>query len=635
MKIIYEDLLRLLSESPSKNLLSKKLFQLGHEHEIYGNIFDMEFTPNRGDCLSLIGLARDLNPFFGMNSAIDIHEDVIDDLSLDFENLSSQDCPNISFLEIEISNVPQEYESYLDSYFRTLGINKVNFFTDISNYLSYELGQPTHCYDKSKISNSLKFENKLCDTKFKSVIGNTIELKGNNCVFVDNDKIINLAGVMGGESTSCSHSTKKVLVECAYFNPESIIGKSIKYNINSDAAYKFERGVDPTKQEYTLRRFIKIVQDHTDIVSIKMKSFPTNFSPKQRIIKIDLKKINSILGININLSQYIEYLEKIGFNINDTIEVPPYRHDIAHQNDLAEEIARLIGYNNIESQPVSIKINKNKLEDDAIKTLREKLVKSGFTEVINFPFSERLNKKNVKIDNPLDTNKAYLRTNLKNSLIQNLLYNERRQKESIKFFEISDVYTKDKVISQHKKIGIIASGRQGQNYIEFSKQINLKFLNNLFKEYDFNFIEIPRNNLDSKIQNRIFYSECDLSLVPHKPKEDTSPKLDINFINYKKISEFPLSNRDFSFSISNFTKVQFLIDYLDKLSIHNLKRCFMFDFYNNKKTNEVKIGYRFIFQSTDHTLSDSEINICIEKILEPLLEEEGITIPGLVYKDKS
>lgn len=632
MKIVYRDLLSLLSEKPSKELLSKKLFQLGHEHEIHGNIFDMELTPNRGDCLSLIGLARDLNPFFGFRSSIDIYKGDIDNLILDFKNLSNHDCPNISFLEMEILDTPKEYRPYIESYFKVLGNNKVNFFTDISNYLAYELGQPTHCYDRSKISNSLKFENRLCNESFKTVTGNTIELRGGNCVFVDNEKLINLAGVMGGESTSCTASTKKVLVECAYFNPESIIGKSVKYNLNSDAAHRFERGVDPNAHEYALRRFIKIVQDHTEILSMRIKCFPTNLAPKQRKIEIDLKKINSILGTDINFSEYKDYLEKIGFNINDAIMVPSYRHDVANQNDLAEEIARLIGYNNIGSQPVSLKLNKDESENNAINILRNKLIMNGFTEVINFPFSERHNKKNIIIDNPLDSNKACLRTDLNESLIQNLLYNERRQKDTIKLFEIANIYTKEKVITQQKKIGIIASGRQGQNYIDFSNQINLKYLNHIFNEYDFNFVEIPRDNLDTKIKNKIFYFEYDLSLLPNESKGDIASQPDINFINYKKISEFPPSKRDFSFSINNLTKVKYLINYLDTLKIKNLKKCFMFDYYNNKKTHEVKIGYRFIFQSTDHTLSDEEINTCVEKILEPLLAEEGISVPGLVYK---
>ena len=134
MKILYQDLINLLSEKPSKELLSKKLFQLGHEHEINGDIFNMEFTPNRGDCLSLMGLARDLNVFFGKSLAIDIYKDNIDTLDINFENHSPSHCPRIYFLEIEIEEATKNYKPYLENYFSIIGNKKSNFFTDISNY---------------------------------------------------------------------------------------------------------------------------------------------------------------------------------------------------------------------------------------------------------------------------------------------------------------------------------------------------------------------------------------------------------------------------------------------------------------------------------------------------------------------
>jgi len=249
MKINYQDLTNFLSEKPSKEELSQKLFQLGHEHEIHGDIFDMELTPNRGDCLSLIGLARDLAVFFGKSNSIELFNDDIEPLEINFENLSPKDCPKISFLEIEIEDSKVEYKPYLENYFNTIGGNKANLFTDISNYISYELGQPTHCFDREAIKNKLIFENKKCNAIFKTLLGSEVSLKDRNCVFSSNSEIISLAGVMGGASTACSFNTKKVLVECAYFNPESIIGKSIKYNLVSDAAHKFERGVDIASQE--------------------------------------------------------------------------------------------------------------------------------------------------------------------------------------------------------------------------------------------------------------------------------------------------------------------------------------------------------------------------------------------------
>ena len=322
-----------------------------------------------------------------MSDAAEIYQDDIENLDIEFKNLSENNCPKISFLEIDISETTSNYKPYLDNYFNVLGNNKTNLFTDISNYISYELGQPTHCFDRKSINNKLIFENKDLNSSFKTLLGTEINLVGKNCVFSMNDEVISLAGVMGGASTACNNNTRSVLVECAYFHPEAIIGKSVKYNLSSDAAYKFERGVDVCSQEKTLRRFIKILEDHTNIKSIKLKSFISK-NHENISIPIDVDKINKILGTNINETQYLSYLDKLGFKINDDIKVPSYRTDIKTQNDLAEEIARIIGYDIIESIPINFnQINKNN-KKDKVSLLESYLVKNGFSEVINFPFHQ-------------------------------------------------------------------------------------------------------------------------------------------------------------------------------------------------------------------------------------------------------
>ena len=356
MKIIYEDLLRFLEKKPSKKQLSDSLFQLGHEHELCENVFNLELTPNRGDCLSLNGLARDLNVFYGHVKNTEIYEGELHNLDIKFENLSVQDCPHISFLEIEIDDTISDYEPYLENYFLNLSCNKTNFFTDISNYLSYEQGQPTHCFDSNKIKDKIVFQNKKVDQKFTTLLDKSISLEGKNCVFTIGEEIISLAGVMGGLSTACNSNTRKVLIECAYFNPESIIGKSVKYNLVSDAAHKFERGVDPNSHDFILRRFIQIVRDHVHIKNVKLKSFTYSEQPKLNIKK-DHKLINTILGIEISDDTFSSHLESLGFNVSDTIEIPTFRNDIKSNNDIAEEIARVIGYDNIMPKPIEVNSN--------------------------------------------------------------------------------------------------------------------------------------------------------------------------------------------------------------------------------------------------------------------------------------
>jgi phenylalanyl-tRNA synthetase beta chain len=633
MKFLYKDLLNFLSEKPSKELLSEKLFQLGHEHEIAGDIFDMELTPNRGDCLSLNGLARDLNIFFGKVQPYKIFEGDILPLDFNFKNLSTDACPKISFLEIEIEGTIAAYKPYLENYFSLLGNNKVNFFTDVSNYISYELGQPTHCFDANTINNQLTFENKICKESFKTLLNFDINLEGKNCIFAADNKIISLAGVMGGKSTACSSQTRKALIECAYFKPEEIIGKSIKYNLVSDAAHKFERGVDIQAQEKVLRRFIAIVQDHVAIKNFKIQTFDDTEIEQSRI-PIDLERVNTILGIDIEKEQYLMILNKLGFEINNNeLNTPSYRHDISSQNDLAEEIARVLGYDSIKSKPLEIKNNLNENINHIYK-VKNFLVQNGFSEVINFPFTSIKDKKSITIDNPLDSNKSQLRTSLKSSLLENLQYNERRQNDSIKLFEISDLYSKADQINQERKLGLIISGRRGHNYADFSKKLDFNYLNQILNkganQNIFTIEEISRADLKTKKKDKIFYTEVLIENIPADIYKDYKLNEEqINFIKYQPVSEFPSSVRDFSFSIVDFKKYNMVISLISNLDDDILKHAYVFDFYENKKIKEIKVGVRFIFQSVLCTLSEEEIQKTIQRLLKPILDLEGVSVPGL------
>ena len=641
MKISYKHLLNFIPSKPSINDISQKLFQLGHEHEIIDDIFDMELTPNRGDCLSINGILRDLAVFYEVNQSTQLYEKELQPLSLNFVNRAQDACPHISFLKIEIEEDTMPYQGVLKEYFDNPEIKKNNFFTDISNYISYETGQPTHCYDSKKINESFSLETTEENFEFETLIGKTIKLEGKNLVFFqDDNSVINLAGVMGGINTSCSENTTSSIIECAYFNPESIIGKTVKYDIKSDAAYKFERGVDPACQEKVLRRFIKIVEDHATIKNVAI--FKKDYKKSKEIqIPLNLNKIEKILGITMDFKEFSDHLFKLGFEIKNNKIIPPsYRNDIFTENDIAEEIARIIGYDNIPVQP--IKIPSQTYSDGDIKLLEKNiknlLIENGFFEVINNPFVNTYSSHSIKVDNPLDSNKDFIRTDLKKSLIENLLYNEKRQKDSIKLFEISDLYYfKEGNIRYKKMLGIICSGRVGKNYNDFSKPINIKYLKNIlkkaFSEMDFNPTYINRENLDSKLTNKIVFLEIELDdLKNHNfdlPKEQKEKLNKNNFIKYVPISQFPCSVRDLSFAVNdrhNYYELQeLLLNYKEDL----IKEIYVFDFYNNEKKDEIKIGFRFIFQSKTSTITEKQVNKVINKIINKSLSIESVKIPGL------
>ncbi len=630
MKIAYSNLINFFEEHPTIEEISNHLFQLGHENEIVGDILDIEFTPNRGDCLSLLGLARDLGVFYNVIEPQNYYEDYIAPLDINFKNHSPEDCPNISFLRIEVDEIPKKYKSYLEDYFSVFKLNKNNFFTDISNYIAYEMGQPTHCYDISNINGDIEFISDDINEDFETLLDKKITLSGKNCIFRSNNEVINLAGIMGGKSTACKKNTTNVLIECAYFKPESIIGKAQKYNLHSDASYKFERGVDPSMQEQVLRRFIKIVSDHTNIKVVEYTNFLSKEPPLKKI-KFDSQKIQNIIGTQVQDKIYRDSLTKIGFEIKENeIIVPTFRHDVVHQNDLSEEMARIIGYDNI--KPVSFKINKIKSSKNIDKEnlLRYFFASKGFNEVINMPFTSR-NISSLRIDNPLDSNRGFLRTTLEQSLIENLLYNEKRQKESIKLFEISDIYSinKDGRVEVDKYLGVVVSGRVGNNYKEFSLKLDSQYLVELFKIDKSEVFEVSRDGLDTKIKNKIFMVLLKFNELNEKfDKLENQEIQKINFKKYDQISDFPSSTRDLSFVLSDEIKIKKLEDIILNFKTDNLISAFVFDFYNNKKNNQIKIGFRLTFNSKNKTLTVDDVDSEIDYIVKSCMEIGGVEIPG-------
>ena len=272
--------------------------------------------------------------------------------------------------------------------------------------------------------------------------------------------------------------------------------------------------------------------------------------------------------------------------------------------------------------------------DKIEKKIKSFFIDNGFFEVINAPFTSSSSSESIKVDNPLDSNRKLLRTSLRNSLIDNLLYNERRQKDSIKLFEISDIYTKSNSIQKQRRLGLIASGRVGKNYKDFSKKINHDYLNNFFKEYMpeqlLNIEIIPRDKLDTKIKNQILYLEINLEdLNPHFANYESLSSNSTDFIQYQTISEFPSSTKDISFSVKDSSKCKFLEESILSYKHSLLKEVFIFDYYNNEKMLEIKIGFRFIFQSRDGTITEGKVKDVMSAIIKKAMTINTVTIPGL------
>ena len=255
--------------------------------------------------------------------------------------------------------------------------------------------------------------------------------------------------------------------------------------------------------------------------------------------------------------------------------------------------------------------------------------------MINFPFVVNENKNAILIDNPLDATRKFLRTNISQSLTENLLYNERRQKDSIKLFEVSDIYTfeENKIINT-KKLSVIASGRVGKNYVDFSKKINIDYLKNLFEKFlpniKIKFENISRESLDSKSKSEIVYFEININELPEEIcnyQQNYTPPSSAR--KYQPISDYPCSIRDVSYLIRDSSKIDLLHELIFNYKNSILRDVFIFDYYLNEKNNEVKIGFRFTFQSNNETLTIEQIDDVLNHIIAETLEIDTIEIPGL------
>ena len=635
MKIFYPHLQEYFKDKITIDDFSECLIQLGHENEISNNFIDIEFTPNRGDALSLSGLSRDLGVFFDRKKLTKTFDSPINNFNFNFKNNAKHECPYISFLYLEIDNIKPFYKDYLESYFIDLNINKKNLFTDISNFLLYREGQPTHCYDYNSVSSGITLEKSNKKEIFKTVINQDIEIEGGDLVFKSDGEIVNLSGIMGGVSSSCSKETKKVLIECAYFVPEAILGKATKYNLNSDASYRFERGVDPNCHEKILRQFIQIIDDHAEIKDIGMNSYNIREFKNLEINK-NINKIEGILGMSIGEDLFDSTLNKLGFSVNKTIKVPSYRNDIVSNNDIAEELARVIGYDNIPQKKFILSHQEKEKEISKEEVLESFLVRNGFSEVINQPFSFSTSESCIQVSNPLDSNKKSLRTSLLESLLINLDYNLRRQKESIKLFEFSNIYEKtSSEIVEKRMLGIIVAGREGKNFKEFNKKIDKPYFKNILNEIFHDdvsdkILEIDRDRIEAKFKDKIFFFEYELNNLRVNTNEKILDKMKLGdpVRTYKKISEFPLMNRDISFLLKEESKIVELEEFIENLDFEELKEVFSFDFYKDNKSSNIKVAFRFVFQSEKKTLEDHEIDKKIKYIVKSTLEIGGIEVPG-------
>ena len=631
------------------------------------NVIELSVTPNRPDCLGVRGIARDLYACGYGNlkeiKKIKFNKKSKHNLKIKIEKSKNQACSIFgSCLIKNISN--KESPSWLKERILALGLRPISAVVDITNYVMFDLNRPLHAYDLDKIKNSITVRNSKKGETLKALDNKTYTLKENMCVISDDEGVLGLGGIIGGIRSGTELDTKNILIESAYFDPGITRKTSKELQINSDAKFRFERGIDPQSVKEGLEIAAKLI---TEICGGEISNFDIQETQKfrKKLIKFKPNLVSKTIGIKINEKDIIKILNRLGFETKKKnklieIKVPTWRPDIFGEIDLVEEIIRILGFDNIKSiEPEKIRLKPTlNFYQKHFHLAQRSVASKGYYETITWSFSdEKINDKfkenleTVKIINPISSELSVLRNSLYPNLIYYMEKNLNRGFADQSLFEIGPVFTGKKPGDQ---ITVICGIRKKQHDDQ-----------NNFGEKNINVFDIKKDLIQSLIELGLERDEMlikDISPSYYHPgiagtissKNEKSllayfgqlhPKiinetfgfeifLD-NLVDFKQsnkkinkslmLSDFQKSERDFAFLISKNINAQQLVDAIKNTETSMIKKINIFDVYEgeNIPSDKKSIALKVTIQSDEKTLNDNELKDISNRIIKSVEEHTG------------
>lgn len=664
--ICAEDELGLSDNHDGIMVLDAEKFMVGTPFADYfdiakDEIFEIGLTPNRTDAMSHYGVARDLNAFLVSNNMHSEFEKVSSEVleaegthsfSVDIEN--EELIPR--YLGAVIENVVvEESPVWLQNRLKSIGVSPINNVVDITNYILHGYGQPLHAFDADKISGQ-KIKVGVVDagTRLTTLDGVERTLNGSEIVVKDGqNKPLAIAGVLGGATSGVNSETINIFLEGAYFNPVAV-RKSAKYHgLNTDASFRFERGIDPNNVKTAITHAIKMITDIAGgrLVGDIIEHYPNKIEDHYVILRFS--KIDQILGMKIHRDKIKEILKSLDIKVLNEItngveiSVPAYRADVTREIDVIEEILRIYGYNKVDAPnkiaftPIKLYLdNQEALENSWARTLQS----NGFYEVMNNSLTAEKNvtPEAVKLLNPLSGDLAFMRTSLLQGLLENTIYNINRKNPDIKFFELGKIYQKRESYTERKQLAILVSGREvRENWLEPKSVTNFYYLKGyvqlLLDRLGFTFVEkslVDNRFADAiellvgeKVMARIgkvssqllksfdieqdcYYAEIEIEVV-----ESLRNKDNFKFVDIPKFNKI---RRDLALLVDKNVTYSELYEAVMKEKSPILKSVNLFDVYEGKNLPEGKKSYALSFEllNEEKTLEDKEITDVMDKIIK-------------------
>ena len=626
-------------------------------------VWEIGVTPNRGDCMSHLGVARELSHYFKkplLDNSSQLNPSIESILSLSSGTI--KECN--TYAGIEIENIKIKDSNFNTKYrLSQVGTRIINNVVDYTNYVLYDIGQPLHAFDRDKLFGKISVRYAKQDETLLTLDNQNRQLSKNDLIITADDKPIALAGVMGGLETEVTQETNNLLIESAYFDKVSIMNTSRKLNLISDASIRFERGIDHQLQLLGLNRFIHIFQQDQNITySSPVIDSKQQFSTND--VSFNRNEIYKILGIKLEnnfIENMLEYLG-IDYKLTDNeiiFQSPSWRYDLERPIDLIEEFAKHYGFNNFEST-LPIGNNKNNLGEywHLKRSLTDKLIAMNMYEIQTLSFvSEEINqiftpeKKSVEINNPIDQTNKFLRTSLHPSLIEVYKNNIEQNNQSEMFFEINNIFDAgehqnfDSIPNQIYSLSALipskltnSDTRQDPtiNDIYFAKQIlidcfgkiELKQIHKPGFHQNLSFLILKNNKVighlgqlasqlekSYELNNSIFLFSIDLTSIS---SEDL-----INII-YSPLSPYPYVKFDLSFMVPDAFAASELIQEVEKFLINNENVITIFDDFKNEKSRN--LGIRINTRSYSKTYSEEEVTDILNQVVDVLENKFSIKL---------
>ena len=632
--------------------------------DLNDQITTLKLTPNRSDCLSVWGVAREVAAI-STSSLSPIAYEVNPIKQSEKKNVVVEEksaCPRYCGRIIKNVDNTKLLPDWMTSRLERSNIKSISPIVDITNYVLLEIGQPLHAFDHDKLQGDVVIRFAKPEEPIHLLNDTKIKLSKKDLVIADNSGAIAFAGVMGGMPSSVTDSTQSIFLESAFFNPIVIAGKARAYNLSTDSSYRFERGVDFANTRHALERATSLIIEYCGGEAGEITEV-LNALPKRNEIHLRLKKLNAILGIEVPSQDVERIFMQLGFEVNKTIEgfkvtPPSYRFDIAIEEDLIEEVVRLYGYDKIPSHhPVS---HQAMLPTSGTyhRSLKEALTSRGFYEVVTYSFIEdeiekslHGNSSPIQLQNPIASQMSTMRSSLWGSHLEVLTYNLNRQVSRLNIFEIAQTFhgAKKDFVETEVISGLSYGSFMPEQWADKIRDIDFYDIKAHVEALTSKSLTFKRSDktplaLHPGQSGEVFLEGQSIGWVgklhPKWQQHFSLPKAPFVFelkieklledkaFKYEEISKFLPVRRDIAVVVDDSVEVDSILDAVYKAKIPFLNRIALFDLYQGKgiAENKKSVAFLILMQDTSKTLVDSEADSSVSKIVELLEKQFGATL---------